>query len=369
MNERPLENFGLGGRFDRALCEEPAPTFPYGSDSYWMEQALIESMKSAGISSPNPGVGCVIVKEGRELSRGFTQAFRGEHAERQAFSRLPEGASLVGATAYVTLEPCSHFGHQPPCADLLVKSSVSRVVIAMMDPDPRVNGEGVQKLKASGKEVVVGVLEREARAIHFPFIRTRVSKSVVWVAKWAQMPSGHLSDRYGNSKWITNEQSRAYTHWLRQKYDCILVGAETFLKDRPQLTVRDCALPHQRQPVRVVYDPSDRLLSLSPEELKGFHRLGSEINSRDNPHALRMAVENLPFQNPLQSVMVEGGARLLNHLLQADAFDAAHVFTGAQRFHELDEKARVHWIPSGKWACVAEHKFKDDLLQEWTKED
>jgi len=381
--------YSLAGRIDRTLITHPEPLFLPNTDEYWMEQALIESMNATGLSQPNPSVGCVLVKGMQEIARGFTQAYRQAHAERDAFSRIPDGTSLSDVTAYVTLEPCSHFGFQPPCVDLLLQSAIPRIVIAALDPDPRVNGEGIQKLRAAGKTVDLQILSEEARALNFPFFQTRSTQKTVWIGKWAQMPSGHLADLHGNSKWITGEKSRAYTHWLRQKYDCIVVGASTFLKDQPKLTVRDCAYPHHRNPIRFVFDPQGKLLQLPIDSLAGFRVLvsnsvlglhsgmNSEVfvpipvapDSPDLAAAFRETLDSLTFERPLQSVMVEGGARLLNLLLGAGRFDALHIFTGQQKFLELSERERITWVPDESWSCVASHKFDDDLLQEWVKKD
>ena len=223
--------FALGGRIDRTLNAKVEPSFPFGSpeytDEYWMEQALICSMNSVGLSPPNPSVGCVLVKNQGVLASGFTQATGGEHAERMAFKNLPKDIDLSDVTAYVTLEPCSHFGSQPPCADLFLNTGLKKMVVACQDPDSRVNGEGIQRLRDNGIEVVVGVLEAEVRAFLFPFIFNRTQHRPAWIGKWAQTPQGYLADANGHSKWISNVQSRAYTHWLRQKYDVIVVGAET----------------------------------------------------------------------------------------------------------------------------------------------
>jgi diaminohydroxyphosphoribosylaminopyrimidine deaminase/5-amino-6-(5-phosphoribosylamino)uracil reductase len=353
-----------------------------------MEQALIESMNSVGISAPNPGVGCVIVKNGKELARGHTRAWRQEHAERVAFEGLPKDADLEGAEVFVTLEPCSHTGFQPPCSDLFPRKGIARAIVACIDPDSRVSGEGLRRLEASGIRVESGVLGPEVRAMLWPFIKTRRTRGPVWVAKWAAQPSGHLADRHGNSKWITGPKARAYTHWLRQKYDAIVVGARTFLLDRPVLTVRDCAEPRARQPSKIVFDPKGLLLNEPLSALRGFRVLvgrdapgGERLDpgtfvrmpvpegSPDLIRAFRETLEALPFERPLQSVMVEGGARLLGALRSAGGFDAAHGFTGVQKFHDLSEREYFGSDPGPGMGERVHHSFDGDLLQEWLKED
>lgn len=382
------DQYGLGGRFDRAIQGEQEPLSPLYSDEFWMEKALLASMNSIGWSAPNPGVGCVIVKENQILATGFTQAFRHEHAERIAVQSLASKDLLRGATAYVTLEPCSHFGSQPPCADLFLNSGLSRLVVAVQDPDPRVNGAGIERLRSSGIQVDLGILEREARLWHFPFLRNRIQQKPVWIGKWAQTPNAYLADRQGHSKWITNAQSRAYTHWLRQKYDAIVVGAQTYLRDQPKLNVRDCAEPIRRNPIPIVFDPKGKLL------LAGFHHEASggkvlicesslkgvgsipawvkvvegEPGHPDLIQRFQKSSENLDLVRPLQSIMVEGGASLLNLLLEQERLDALHVFTGIQEFQENDARYQIKFKPKENWSCASSHHFDLDYLQEWVKE-
>ena len=409
MPMEPLlkKGFGLGGRIDRALAETVAPSFAGGTDEFWMEQALLESMAGVGIAAPNPAVGCILVENDREIGRGHTQAWRKEHAERMAFEQRDRAADLSRVTAYVTLEPCSHQGHQPPCVDLLVNSPVPKIVIATRDPDPRVNGEGIRRLREAGKEVVSGVLENECRAWHFPFLRNRTTGRPVWIAKWAETPAGFLADASGHSKWISNESSRAYTHWLRQKYDAIVVGAGTFLADHPRLTVRDCAPPHHRNPERWVFDPKGRLLCapkgrlLNPSSaLAGFKIAVCESvlknhpspisaewvsipSAIDSPDLWRRFCEGVASASrpvPLQSVMVEGGASLLRGLFQEGLIDGVHRFTGQKEFvtHSAmrnetqgeTQNASKHQIPEAigtGWTLQSHQELRGDILREWTK--
>lgn len=357
------DGFVLGGRFDRTLNAAVPPLFPTNTDEYWMEQAILTAMEAIGWSAPNPSVGAVLVDPltQTEISRGFTQAFRHEHAEREAIqAALKSGRKTEGATLYVTLEPCSHQGNQPPCADLVAACGIGRVVIGSGDPDPRVSGQGTRRLRDAGIEVVEGVLEDECRGWHHPFLRTRdPSRRIVWAGKWAQTASGELADWKGDSKWISNPKSRAYTHWLRQRYDAILVTAETWLRDQPRLDVRDCAPPHRRNPLRIVLDRSGRLdqAKLDPSVRR--------VRTLDE-------VETLALDPPLQSVMVEGGPTLLNALIQSDRLDVVHQFTGLKRFDpppagQDPDRYRIRWAPDPAWYCAAQQKIDGDHLQEWVK--
>ncbi len=387
MKKEISKGFGLGGRFDRALITHPEPSFQVGTDEYWMEQTLLISMNSVGLSPPNPSVGCMFVKDGVCIASGFTQATGKEHAEKMAFLQLGDHPDLTGVTAYVTLEPCSHFGFQPPCVDLFLNTGIKRIVVAVQDPDPRVNGAALEKLRSNGIEVAIGVLEPEARAFQFPFIANRILKRPVWIGKWAQTQSGDLADANGNSKWITNPESRAYTHWLRQKYDAIVVGAQTFLRDQPALTVRDCAPLHNRNPIRLVFDPKgvvpakdleskgficfvceSELTKLDPEVRPFLKVIEGRPDEANLVKRFQKAVESMKWEKPLQSILVEGGPSLLKLACAESIFDAVHIFTGTRIFDQASDRYRMKWKPDSSWNRVAEHYFSQDYLQEWVKQ-
>jgi diaminohydroxyphosphoribosylaminopyrimidine deaminase/5-amino-6-(5-phosphoribosylamino)uracil reductase len=257
------------------------------------------------------------------------------------------------------------------------------VVVACQDPDSRVNGQGIEKLRAKGIEVKVGVLEEEAKAFLFPFFGNRIWNRPVWIGKWAQTPEGYLADASGQSKWISNQKSRAYTHWLRQKYDVIVVGAETYLKDSPKLNVRDSAPPHHRNPVPVVFDPKGRLFG-KPLPTHFLHFVGeSEIRTPTTSPSVfpipawasadqlfvnfKTALESHVFDKPLQSIMVEGGVALLNGFLERDMFDAAHQFTGAREFVTHNPRYQIHFNASRFSDYTTSYYFDEDHLQEWRK--
>ncbi|MBU6153221.1 MAG: bifunctional diaminohydroxyphosphoribosylaminopyrimidine deaminase/5-amino-6-(5-phosphoribosylamino)uracil reductase RibD [Bdellovibrionales bacterium] len=388
MKPQLRKGFGIGGRIARTLEPQPAPSFPFGTDEYWMEQALLQSMESIGLSQPNPAVGCVLIQNQQVIGRGSTQAWRKEHAERVAFSHLDPAADLRDSVAYVTLEPCSHEGFQPPCVELFLKSPIPKIMIAVPDPDLRVNGEGIRRLRAAGKVVEVGILGSESRAWNLNFFINKKTGRPIWAAKWAQTPSGHLCDAEGNSKWISRPESRAHTHWLRQKYDAIVVGARTFLLDQPRLTVRDCAGPIHRNPERFVFDPKGRTLHLPAEKREGFRTLVCEPEIRaagnvpvpgvisvpvavDSPDlwlVFRQVLEASEFPRPLQSIMVEGGGRLLSELFKHDLFTVVHRFVGSRNFQDALEADRVNWLPGGDWSLQTQEEFHGDLLHEWIKE-
>ena len=229
-----------------------------------MQAALALARRGLGTVWPNPAVGCAIVNEGRVVGRGWTQPGGRPHGETEALGRAGEAAR--GATAYVTLEPCCHWGQTPPCVDALIAAGVWRVVVALEDPDPRVAGEGLRRLRAAGIEVETGLCAGEAAEINAGFFcRLRLGRPLVTL-KLATSLDGRIATRASESRWITGPWARDRAHALRAAHDAIMVGTETVLTDDPELT---CRLPglSRRSPVRVVIDrhlrvpPTARLIA------------------------------------------------------------------------------------------------------------
>jgi diaminohydroxyphosphoribosylaminopyrimidine deaminase / 5-amino-6-(5-phosphoribosylamino)uracil reductase len=221
-----------------------------------MRAALELARRNLGQVWPNPSVGCVIINNGRVVGRGWTQRGGRPHAETEALARAGEGAK--GATAYVSLEPCSHHGKTPPCADALIAAGITRVVIAVEDPDPRVSGEGAAQLRAAGIAVDIGLCKAEADELNAGFFcRIKHGRPLVTL-KLATSLDGRIATATGASRWITGPAARERTHLLRAMHDAVLVGTGTALADDPQLT---CRLPglEQRSPVRIVIDGHLRL--------------------------------------------------------------------------------------------------------------
>jgi diaminohydroxyphosphoribosylaminopyrimidine deaminase / 5-amino-6-(5-phosphoribosylamino)uracil reductase len=216
-----------------------------------MQAALALARRGLGAVWPNPAVGCVIVKEGRVVGRGWTQPGGRPHGETEALRRA--GESARGATAYVSLEPCCHWGKTPPCVDALIAAGVRQVVVALEDPDPRVAGEGLRRLRAAGLEVETGLCAEEATEINAGFFcRLRLGRPLVTL-KLATSVDGRIATRRGESKWITGPPARERAHALRAAHDAIMVGTGTVIADDPLLTCRLPGLSH-RSPVRVVVD-------------------------------------------------------------------------------------------------------------------
>jgi diaminohydroxyphosphoribosylaminopyrimidine deaminase / 5-amino-6-(5-phosphoribosylamino)uracil reductase len=219
-------------------------------DHYYMKMALDLAASAKGRTNPNPIVGAILVKDGVIVGSGLHRKAGEPHAEVHAFRMAGEHAE--GATLYVTLEPCSHFGKTPPCANLVKESNVARVVVAMQDPNPQVAGRGIGLLREAGIEVEVGVLEEEARILNERFVHNMVSRTPFVISKVAMTLDGKIAAYNGHSKWITGEESRYNVHLLRNEVDAILVGIGTVLADDPMLTTR--LATGGKNPIRVVLD-------------------------------------------------------------------------------------------------------------------
>ncbi|WP_268747002.1 bifunctional diaminohydroxyphosphoribosylaminopyrimidine deaminase/5-amino-6-(5-phosphoribosylamino)uracil reductase RibD [Sulfitobacter mediterraneus] len=218
------------------------------SDQRYMALALSLGRRGQGRVWPNPAVGCVIVAQGRIVGRGWTQPGGRPHGEVEALAQA--GAAARGATAYVTLEPCSHHGQTPPCAQALIDAGVARVVVATTDSDARVNGQGLQMLRDAGIEVSLGVGEAEARRDHAGFFRRVELGRPLLTLKLANSFDGRIATGTGESQWITAPQARRVVHAMRSRHDGVLIGGGTARADDPSLTVRDLGVDHQ--PARIV---------------------------------------------------------------------------------------------------------------------
>ncbi len=224
-------------------------------DEKYMRMALRLAEKAGGRTSPNPMVGAVVVKDGKIISRGWHRKAGEPHAEAIALKKA--GAAAEGATLYVTLEPCSHTGKRtPPCSPLVIQSGITRVVVAMTDPNPKVSRGGVKALSAAGIDVITGVVEAEARKLNEAYIKHITTGKPFVTLKIAQTLDGKIATARGESKWITGEKAREEAHKLRDINDAILVGINTVLKDNPSLTTR---IPGGRDPIRVIVDSSLRI--------------------------------------------------------------------------------------------------------------
>lgn len=309
------------------------------ADELFMQRALDLAQLSIGAVSPNPMVGCVIVHHNKIIGEGRHERYGAAHAEVNAVASIDDPLLLSESTVYVNLEPCSHFGKTPPCADMLVKHRVKKVVIANTDPNPLVSGKGIEKLKAAGIEVVTGILETQGRELNKRFFTFMEKKRPYLILKWAETSDGFIARENFDSKWISNEHSRKLVHKWRSEEDAVLVGTGTALHDNPALTVRDWA---GRNPVRIVIDRFGKL----PQTLALFDGSKHTIcyttyrdESAKNPEFVKLpetdfitAILNDLFKRNIQSVIIEGGATTLSQFLKERLWDEARIFTSPEQF-------------------------------------
>jgi len=316
------------------------------SDESYIQLAIEIAKKGMGNVSPNPLVGCVIVKNGRIIGAGYHEKFGCSHAEINAINSANE--SIEGATLFVNLEPCSHTGKTPPCVDKIIENKIKRVVIGTLDMNPLVSGSGIKKLKKSGIDVKVGVLEKECINLNKFFFKFILKKIPYVTLKFAQTLDAHIADHNGGSKWITSIDSRRYVHSLRSKYDAVLVGAGTALKDNPTLTVR---LVDGRNPKRILIDTNldlksdlnlfkkntDKgLIILTSEKSRQKHRklknltgqgikvvfIKEQSNGRLD---LKSVLKELGKLN-IASLLVEGGSKVFTSFIKESLFDDILMF-------------------------------------------
>lgn len=306
-----------------------------------MRRALELAESGRGFVSPNPMVGCVIVRGDRIIGEGFHEIYGGPHAEVNAINAVKNSELLSESTAYVSLEPCAHWGKTPPCANLLVEKGLKKVVIGALDSNPLVVGKGVEILRNAGIEVVTGVLEKESRLQNRRFFTQIEKKRTYVILKWAQSKDGFVARSDYSSKWISNARSRQLVHKWRAEEDAILVGKNTAKYDNPSLTVRDWT---GKNPLRLVIDPKLEL----PENLNLFDQTVpticyNSVKSQKSENLefvkleagfeLREILEDLNSRK-IQSLIVEGGSFVLNKFIEEDLWDEARVFTGPTDFGE-----------------------------------
>lgn len=304
-----------------------------------MQRAFELALNGVGYVSPNPRVGCVIVRDGKIIGEGWHEKFGEAHAEVNAVNSVGDVSLLQGSTVYVSLEPCSHTGKTPPCADLLIRHQVKKVVISTVDTNPLVGGQGIKKLTEAGIEVVTGVLEEKGRELNKRFFTFVEKKRPYIILKWAQTVDGFIAHSNYESKWISNEHSRQLVHRWRSEEDGVLVGTRTAAHDNPSLTVREWT---GRDPVRIVID---RFLRL-PESLHLFDRSVNTIcyNLRkheahrnlswvrlDEAEFINQLMDDL-FKRGIQSVIVEGGRQTLQLFIDLIRWDEARIFTSPRTF-------------------------------------
>ena len=339
-----------------------------------MERALELGQHALGSVSPNPAVGAVVVRGGVVVGEGSTQPPGGSHAEVVALQQAGEAAR--GATMYVSLEPCAHYGRTPPCTQAIIAAGIARVHIALRDPNPMVNGRGKAALEAAGIEVVEGERAEQARRAHEAYLKFITTGVSFVTAKFAMSLDGKIATASGESQWITGDAARRQAHELRRTSDAVLVGIGTVLQDDPQLTVRDAqGTPAARQPLRIVADsqgrlplearllrePGSVLVAAASERSEGVARLraagvevlvvGDQDECRVDPKHLLWALG----RRDVLSLLVEGGGTLLGSFFDAGLVDKVVAFVaplviggrdaptsvGGEGVHHLAEALRL----------------------------
>lgn len=312
-------------------------------DEKYMKMALELAKNGEGRVSPNPMVGAIIVKDNRIIAKGYHREYGRAHAEVDAFENATE--DVEGSTMYVTLEPCSHYGKTPPCADKIVEKKISKVVIGSLDPNPLVSGNGVKKLADAGIEVTVGVLEDECKKLNEVFMKYILEKKPFVVMKSAMSLDGKIATYSGESKWISGEESRENVHKLRNKLSSIMVGVETVIKDNPDLT---CRIENGRNPIRIVVDSSLRIPIESNlvESAREIETIVATTNRANKDKALLLTEKGVTVliteetnkrvdlldlmkklgEMKIDSVLLEGGATLNFSALSQGIVDKVQVY-------------------------------------------
>lgn len=358
-------------------------------DVAFMREALRQARKGAGRTSPNPAVGAVIVRDGRIMASGFHRKAGLPHAEVDALNRL--GGAAEGATLYVTLEPCNHYGRTPPCTEAIIQGRIRRVVVGMEDPNPRVRGGGCARLRETGIQVTSGVLEKECRRLNEAFVKFVTAHRPFVILKSALTLDGWIATATGHARWVTNERSRQFAHRLRDRVDAVMVGVGTVIADDPELTTR-LRGRKGRDPARIVVDTHLRVQEqakvlrhtssahtylvvserLDPKRVEALRRPGvSFIFSGTKGGKIDLgALLDILAEKQITSLLVEGGAALAGSMIRERLVDKFYLFLAPKVLGGDDGVP----LASGRGArrmdrCVAlqdirVRRFEDDILIE-----
>lgn len=316
-------------------------------DEYYLKECLELAVLGAGRVSPNPMVGAIIVYNDKIIGKGYHMAFGEAHAEVNAINDVLNNHSnakelLKKSTIYVNLEPCSHFGKTPPCADLVVAYEIPKVVIGCRDPFPEINGKGIEKLRNSGVEVIENVLQSESFFLNIRFF-TRISKHRPYIIlKWAETANGYFAPLDGSKKWISSAESKRLVHKWRSEEDAVLVGKNTAMVDNPRLNVREC---EGRNPIRIVIDKnlelkSDLNLFDQSQETIVFNQIKTDIVGKikyleiENFDYLAQLISYQLYLMDVQSLIIEGGKETLDLFINAGLWDEARIFVSSDSWHE-----------------------------------
>lgn len=322
----------------------------------YMQLAIELAKKGLGHTSPNPMVGCVVVKNGRIMTEGFHEQYGGFHAERNALMRCEE--DLTGADLYVTLEPCCHQGKTPPCTDIIIERGIGRVFIGAMDPNPKVSGRGAQILRDHGIEVETGVLEKECLELNEVFMHYIEKKKPYIAMKYAMTLDGKIATFTGDSKWVTGEEARHHVHQLRKRYSSIMIGIGTVLVDDPML---NCRIEEGVDPVRVICDSHLRIPVESrivktakdirtivayangeEEKKQALEAAGVELlHIDDNGTVDFTALVQKLGQMGIDSILIEGGGTFHGTVLKSGLVDRIYCYIAPKLIGGKEAKSPV----------------------------
>lgn len=352
-----------------------------------MKRAIELALGGIGKVNPNPLVGAVIVKDGKVLAEGYHRKYGELHAERDAFSKLTESA--VGADMYVTLEPCCHYGKQPPCTEAIIKHGIKNVYIGSCDPNSLVAGKGIKQLREAGINVISGVLKEECDAINPVFFHYITTKTPYVVMKYAMTLDGKTACDTGESKWITGESARNYVQKTRNVLTGIMVGVQTVINDNPSLT---CRIENGRNPIRIICDSSLKIPDNS-NILKTAYKIRTIIatisNDSNRIHQIKKTGAEIITTKPLDGrvnlkelmlklgelgidgILLEGGGTLNHSALKAgivnhvQVYIAPKIFGGSGRYTPVSGKGVMS--PDNAYICenLTIKKFEGDILLEY----
>ena len=333
-----------------------------------MRRCIQLAKNGLGTTYPNPLVGSVVVYKDKIIGEGWHKQSGKSHAEVNAINSVKDQKLLTKATIYVNLEPCSHFGKTPPCANLIIEKGIKNVVIGSKDPNPKVSGKGLELLKENSCNVIQGILEKECNDLNKRFFTFFVKKRPYIILKWAETPDGFISPKFKTKKkpvWITNKKSRQLVHQWRSQEQAILVGTTTVIKDNPCLTTRDW---NGSSPIRVVIDkrlkiPFEATIfdcnikTIVVTEIKKENKLNLTYEIIDFSKNISHQICDLLCEHKVQSLIVEGGTKTLQTFINHNFWDEARVFRGTALF---DEGTKA---PSIKGQKISETKIEQDFLK------
>ena len=334
----------------------------------WMQRALDLAQLGSGFVAPNPMVGCVLVKADKIIGEGWHAIYGQAHAEVAAVNSLSSFEDAKNCTAFVSLEPCSHTGKTPPCTDLLIRAGVTRVVICNVDPNPLVSGQGIQKLKKAGIEVVAGILEKQGLQLNRKFFHAQKNRRPYFTLKFACSQDQFIADKDGKPLSFSNQESQVLMHQMRAEHQGILIGVETAIQDNPKLTLR---FAKGKNPIRIVLDPNNRL----PRNLKIVQDGGETwvfTKEFENQQAqvswialgnlssddFLVAMANHCFKAGMHSILIEGGSKTAEGFYQAGLID---------EIWKIEKKEEIgEGIPAPKLGgIIYEKKWKSGKNNVW----